>query len=133
MWRPELILEFLIWSQLLFWNSLFGGLFLRTFLLHLRNNGTLFKFQVVDYGYHVIDMHYYALLQSFRRNSDGIHWSPESNRCFTNLIMTFLCLITKKTLPGANAITVQNKIVPIISKLGQSNLVITKIMDVKTS
>ena len=56
--------------------------------------------KMAENGFHVIDLHYYSLMQSYRRNRDGIHWSPEANRGFTNLILTYLCLIIEQPLPN---------------------------------
>jgi len=56
--------------------------------------------KVSEKGYNVVDLHSHALTQSYRRNPDGIHWSPEANRGFTNLILTHLCLIMDKPLPN---------------------------------
>ena len=56
--------------------------------------------KVAENGFNVIDLHYHALPQSYRRNRDGIHWSPEANRGFTNLILTNLCVIMNQPLPN---------------------------------
>ena len=40
--------------------------------------------KVAEAGYDVIDLHYYSLFQTFRRNPDGIHWSSEANRFISN-------------------------------------------------
>lgn len=53
-------------------------------------------------GFDVIDLHYYFLLQQFRRNKDGIHWSPEANRYVTNMLLTHISLLEDKKLPGRN-------------------------------
>ena len=56
--------------------------------------------KMAENGFNVIDLHYYSLMQSYRRNRDGIHWSPEANRGFTNLILTYLSLIMEQPLPN---------------------------------
>ena len=58
--------------------------------------------KVAEAGFDVIDMHYYYLLQTFRRNKDGIHWSPEANRYATNLLLTHISLAKEIPLPGRN-------------------------------
>ena len=58
--------------------------------------------KVAEAGFDVIDLHYYFLLQTFRRNRDGIHWSPEANRYVTNMVLTHVCLADHKDLPGRN-------------------------------
>ena len=58
--------------------------------------------KVAEAGFDVIDLHYYFLLQTFRRNRDGIHWSPEANRYVTNMVLTHVCLADHKELPGRN-------------------------------
>merc|ERR1719273_2303046 len=58
--------------------------------------------EVANAGYEVIDLHYYFLLQTFRRNRDGIHWSPEANRYVSNLVLTHISLKENKALPGRN-------------------------------
>ena len=58
--------------------------------------------KVAEAGFDVIDLHYYFLLQTFRRNRDGIHWSPEANRYVTNMVLTHVCLADHKTLPKRN-------------------------------
>jgi hypothetical protein len=58
--------------------------------------------KVSEAGFDVIDLHYYSLLQTFRRNRDGIHWSPEANRYVTNLLFTHVALSEGKSLPGRN-------------------------------
>ena len=58
--------------------------------------------EVAKAGFAVIDLHYYFLLQTFRRNRDGIHWTPEANRYVTNMVLTHVCLADNKELPGRN-------------------------------
>lgn len=58
--------------------------------------------KVAEFGFDVIDLHYYFLLQTFRRNRDGIHWTPEANRYVTNMILTHVALSEGKPLPGRN-------------------------------
>ena len=59
--------------------------------------------KVARAGFAVIDLHYYFLLQTFRRNRDGIHWTPEANRYVTNMVLTHICLADAKELPGRNS------------------------------
>lgn len=59
--------------------------------------------KVAEAGFDVIDLHYYFLLQQFRRNKDGIHWSPEANRFVTNKVLTHIALSNGLRLPGRNA------------------------------
>ncbi len=59
--------------------------------------------KVAEAGFDVIDLHYYFLLQTFRRNRDGIHWTPEANRHVTNMILTHVSLAEDLPLPGRNS------------------------------
>lgn len=56
--------------------------------------------KVSEAGFDVVDLHFYCLLQTFRRNRDGIHWSPEANRYVSNLILTHVALAQDKKMPG---------------------------------
>jgi len=55
--------------------------------------------KVSEAGFNVLDMHYYLQMQTFRRNRDGIHWSPEANRLMTNMTLTHISLAKSETLP----------------------------------
>jgi len=78
--------------------------------------------EVANAGYEVIDLHYYFLLQTFRRNRDGIHWSPEANRYVTNLVLTHISLAYKIPLPNRNVTDYALKRVIYMSELAQGNL-----------
>ena len=53
-----------------------------------------------EHGLQVIDL--YMSLQSLisKRKEDGIHWTPEANRLMTNKILTHICLVYGRPLPG---------------------------------
>merc|ERR1712223_448332 len=78
--------------------------------------------KVAEAGYSVIDLHYYFLLQTFRRNRDGIHWSPEANRYVTNLVLTHISLANKIPLPNRNVTDYALKRVIYMSELAQEKL-----------
>ena len=78
--------------------------------------------EVANAGYEVIDLHYYFLLQTFRRNRDGIHWSPEANRYVTNLVLTHISLANKIPLPNRNVTDYALKRVIYMSELAQEKL-----------
>ena len=69
-----------------------------------------------------IDLHYYFLLQTFRRNRDGIHWSPEANRYVTNSVLTHISLAMDIPLPNRNVTDYALKRVIYMSELAQGRL-----------
>jgi len=78
--------------------------------------------EVANAGFEVIDLHYYFLLQTFRRNRDGIHWSPEANRYVTNLLLTHISLANSIPLPNRNVTDYALKRVIYMSELAQGKL-----------
>ena len=82
--------------------------------------------KVAEAGFDVIDLHYYFLLQTFRRNNDGIHWTPEANRFASNLILTHVALSDGKTLPGRNSDDYALLRTKYISDIGQGKLSLDK-------
>jgi len=62
------------------------------------NKASALKFR--EHGLQVIDL--YMSLQSLisKRKEDGIHWTPEANRLMTNKILTHICLVFGRPLPG---------------------------------
>ena len=78
--------------------------------------------EVSEAGFDVIDLHYYFMLQTFRRNRDGIHWSPEANRYVTNLVLTHISLANDIPLPNRNVTDYALKRVIYMSELAKGNL-----------
>ena len=78
--------------------------------------------EVAEAGFDVIDLHYYFLLQTFRRNRDGIHWSPEANRYVTNSVLTHISLANGIPLPNRNVTDYALKRVIYMSELAQGKL-----------
>merc|ERR1719483_1034372 len=76
---------------------------------------------VSEAGFNVIDLHYYSLFQTFRRNRDGIHWSPEANRFVSNTVITHVSLAYGMTLPNKNQNDYALKRVIYMSKVAQGN------------
>ena len=72
--------------------------FLTRFHILEINKVSALKFR--EHGLQVIDL--YMLLQSLisKRKEDGIHWTPEANRLMTNKILTHICLVYGRPLPG---------------------------------
>merc|ERR1712062_832968 len=55
---------------------------------------------VGQYGFDVLDMHYYMSSQIQRRAEDGLHWNPDGVRYQTNVFLTHFCLSRQIDLPG---------------------------------
>lgn len=72
--------------------------FLTRFHILELNKVAALKFR--ENGLQVFDL--YMSLQSLisKRKEDGIHWTPEANRLMTNKILTHICLVYGRTLPG---------------------------------
>jgi hypothetical protein len=72
--------------------------FLTRFHILELNKVASLKFR--EHGLQVIDL--YMSLQSLisKRKEDGIHWTPEANRLMTNKILTHICLVYWRPLPG---------------------------------
>ena len=72
--------------------------FLTRFHILEINKVSALKFR--EHGLQVIDL--YMSLQSLisKRKEDGIHWTPEANRLMTNKILTHICLVYGRPLPG---------------------------------
>lgn len=88
-------------------NNVRGGLLVQQvqFLQHsLRFDvmeGNMFaRDTVASHGFDVLDIHYYLRMQIHWRAPDGIHWSRESVRHVTNLILSHICLALSLKFPG---------------------------------
>ena len=46
---------------------------------------------VVDYGFDVVDLHYYFRSQLQHRAEDGVHWDQVVHRRITNLLLAHIC------------------------------------------
>ena len=55
---------------------------------------------VVEYGYDVLDMHYFFRRHLHRRIFDGIHWDMTGHRRISNLILTHIAEAWGETLPN---------------------------------
>ena len=78
--------------------------------------------KMAEAGFNVIDLHYYSLLQTFRRNPDGVHWSPETNRWNTNAVLTHVSLACGFDLPNRNENDYALKRVVYMSRIAKGDL-----------
>ena len=53
-----------------------------------------------DFGFDVVDLHYWMTHQIHKRMPDGIHWTQDAVRLQLNIILTHYCLARKLALPG---------------------------------